>query len=99
MIINITKTKLENVDTASDSLLRRINNFKKILNATFDPTSKYIPLDGKDLITEIHRVARKVAYSLNEEGVKQVYIGMFRTVYCMALENALKEYKIKARYV
>ena len=99
MIINITKTKLENVDTAPDSIIRRIGSFKKILNATFDPTSKYIPLDGKDLITEIHRVARKVAYSLNEEGVKQVYIGMFRTVYCVALENALKEYGIKARYV
>ncbi|MCK5432171.1 MAG: hypothetical protein KAJ03_05470 [Gammaproteobacteria bacterium] len=99
MIINITKTKLENVDTASDGLLRRIKNFKKILNATFDPTSKYIPLDDNDLITEIHRVARKVAYSLNEEGVQQAYIGQFRTVYCVAMENALKEYGIKARYL
>ena len=99
MIINITKTKLENVDTASDMIIRRINNFKKILNATFDPTSKYIPLDGKDLIAEIHRVARKVTYSLDAEGVKQVYIGQFRTVYCVALENALKEYGIKARYI
>ena len=99
MIINITKTKVSGVEQASDSIIRRIGSFKKILNATFDPTSKYIPLDGKDLITEIHRVARKVAYSLNEEGVQQAYIGQFRTVYCMVLENALNEYGIKARYV
>ena len=98
MIVNITKVKVKGVEKAPDELLRRISKIKEKIYLHDDPKVKFNPLEGKELKAEIHRVARKVAYAIDAAGFTEVYVGMFRTVYCAVLERELKEYGIKAWY-
>ena len=102
MIANITKTKVKGVDSMPKEIIDKISKYRKAIDYVYEVKNdkKNIPyMSAKELTHEMRMAAEKIAKLLSIYGYTNVFIGRFRTAFCVILENKLHNYKIESSYV
>lgn len=102
MIVNLTKHKIEGVEPMPQEIIDKITKYREAIDYVYelDNSHENIPyMTTKEVIAHMYIAINNIARLLEREGYKHVFIGRFRTAFCVSLERKLNDLKIEASYV